>query len=66
MSRPFHLLRVLIEQQKVTVEGRGANFEGRVRGIEDQNSPFDQGCRGINLRDNGLLGGRDVGRLWWG
>ena len=64
MPRPFHLLRVVIEQQKVTVEGRGTNLEGRVRGIKDQDSPFDQGCWGIDLRDNGLLGGRGVGVLW--
>lgn len=44
-----------------------ANLESRVRGIENQNGPFNQGRRGINLRGNcfrwhGSLGGLRRGR----
>jgi len=41
MSCPLHLLRAVNEQQESDSQGGGANFESRVRGIEDQNSPFN-------------------------
>lgn len=51
MPRPLHLFRATGKRWNGSF-GERTNLENGARGVEDQNSPFDQGSRGIDLGDN--------------